>query len=393
MDLNARLRDHVAHHYQNASAFRDLLDSVGLKPGDIHTTADLSKVPVTSKETLQEKQAANPPFGGFVAVPIHQLHRVYLSPGPIYDPHGHDERDAQLSAEQAFREIGIGPGDIVVNTFMYHMVPAGLLMDAALSGAKATVIPMGPGNTEVQIKVIMDTGANAYIGTPSFLELILDKCPSMGVDPKDLPIKKAIFSAEPYFPAQRKRFEQDHGMTTAQLYATADIGIISYEIPGKTGMYVPSNLIVQVCSPETGEELPHGELGEVVVTTFSPTYALIRFGTGDLSIMDAEGDRLKLRGWMGRSGEAVKVRGMFLHPNSIRAALAPYNNIKQFQAVIGREGARDTVRLELILTEGTVDGEAIKKGLTEAARLSVNEVAVVESIEGSRLVRDARNYN
>ncbi len=388
------IQTHIQYIYDNAPAIRQIMQSVGVTPADIQTIDDLQKIPVTSKDKLQQMQQENPPFGGFVTVPIKKLQRIYLSPGPIYDPHGYGDAAAQEAAQEAFTSAGFTDEDIVLNTFLYHMVPAGLLMDEALSSIGATVVPTGPGNLEVQIKVILDLKATAYVGTPSFLEMILAKAEEMGI-PR-LPLQKAFFSAEPYTPSQRQKFEGTYGMVTSQAYATADLGILAYEIPGKAGLYVPQNVIIQVCSPETGELLAEGQLGEVVVTSLSRTYALIRFGTGDLSILKTvthdNGTTQKwLQGWMGRSGEAIKVRGMFLHPNSLKAAAAAFPAVKQIQAVVGREGARDTVVLHVV-AEGDINQDDLLKAVKDAARLSIDSVELVESIEGTRLIRDTRTF-
>jgi len=393
-DLNAMVQQQIAHAYENAPAIKSIMDGAGVTPQDIQTVDDLAKIPVTSKDKLQEMQQEDPPFGGFITKPIHKLRRIYMSPGPIFDPEGFDDAAAAQSAKEAFTAATFGPEDIVINAFLYHMVPAGLLLDEGISQVGSTIVPMGPGNTDIQVMIMMKLGATAYAGTPSFLEMILDKAVNeMGIPKEGLPLKKAFFSAEPYIPSQREKFEGEFGLVTSQGYATADLGIIGYEIPGKQGLYIPENLVVQVCDPQTGDLLEHGELGEVVVTTFNETYPLIRFGTGDLSIMDIEDGRRKLRGWMGRSGEAIKVRGMFLHPNSLKAAMASFSNVTKFQAVVGRDGARDTVTLQVILSEGDIDGDVVKAAVKQAARLSINEVEVVDAVEGARIVRDARDFS
>ncbi|MBZ0306287.1 MAG: AMP-binding protein [Anaerolineae bacterium] len=389
------IKSHIQYIYDNAPAIHQIMQSAGVTPADIQTIDDLQKIPVTSKDKLQQMQEENPPFGGFVTVPIKKLQRIYLSPGPIYDPHGYGDDAAQEAAREAFTSAGFTDEDIVLNTFLYHMVPAGLLMDEALSTIGAAVVPTGPGNLEVQIKVILDLKVTAYVGTPSFLEMILAKAEEMGI-PR-LPLQKAFFSAEPYTPSQRQKFEGTYGMVTSQAYATADLGILAYEIPGKPGLYVPQNVIIQVCSPETGELLEEGQLGEVVVTSLSRTYALIRFGTGDLSILKTvtheDGVTQKwLQGWMGRSGEAIKVRGMFLHPNALKAAAAAFPAVKQIQAIVGRDGARDTVVLHVI-SEGNVNTDDLLKAVKDAARLSIDSIEIVESIEGTRLIRDTRTFS
>jgi phenylacetate-CoA ligase len=392
-ELNTVLHQHIAYAYAHAPAIKDRMDQAGVKPDDIQTVADLSKIPIITKDAFQKLQQENPPFGGFLAVPLQALRRIYLSPGPIYDPQGKANETGLSTLKQMFAEAGFTEGDIVVNTFLYHITPAGLVFDEGIQQVGATVVPMGPGNIELQIKVIMDLKITGYIGVPSFLEMIYDKAAEMGIPPQAIPLKRAFFTAEPYFKAQREKFEKNFGLVTTQALSTADLGIIGYERPGQSGLYIPGNLIVQICDPETGQELPHGQLGEIVGTTLNPVYPLIRFGTGDLSIMEMEGDTAKLLGWMGRSGEAVKVRGMFLHPNSIRAALAPFANITQWQAVVGREGSRDTVTLQLILSNGDVDKTAIAEAVSKSARLTINTVEIVSTIEGSRLIRDTRQFN
>lgn len=390
--LHELVQKQVRHAYSNAPAIRQIMESAGVGPDDIQNVDDLARIPVISKDQLQSLQQENPPFGGFLAVPLQDLKRIYLSPGPIYDPHGYGEAAALQVATEAFTAAGFGAGDIVLNTFLYHMVPAGLLMDEAMDAIAATVVPLGPGNTDLQVKVIMDLGVTAYVGTPSFLQMIYAKISEFGIPLEAVPLKKAFFSAEPFTPSQREEFA-GYGLSVSQAYATADLGIIAYERPGEQGLVVPQHLVVQVCDPQTGALLPEGELGEVVVTTFNNSYPLIRFGTGDLSILDDHGDHKKLRGWMGRSGEAVKVRGMFLHPNALKQAAAGFPNIDTLQAVIGREGTRDTVTLQVVLREGNLDSEALKGAVKNAARLSIDEVQVVEQVEGSRVVRDTRRYD
>jgi phenylacetate-CoA ligase len=388
------LTEQIAHAYTNAPAIKSMMDAAGVTPDMIQSTDDLRQIPVTSKDKLQEMQQENPPFGGFLAVPIRELKRIFLSPGPIYDPHGQDDEAAHDAATEAFQGAGFTADDIVLNTFLYHMVPAGLLMDEAITSMGAAVVPLGPGNTEIQIKVIMDLQVTAYAGTPSFLEIIYEKAEEMGIPPQHMPIKKAFFSAEPYFPHQRLKFEQEWSLLTAQAYATADLGIIAYEIPGEPGMFIPRNLIVQICDPETGEILPEGSPGEVVVTTMSRVYPLIRFGTGDLSIMETvefNGEpRQKLLGLLGRSGDAIKVRGMFLHPNALKKAASEFEGIEKMQAVIGRDGARDTLTLHVISSNPNLDTDALAAAVKAAGRLSVDEVKLVDDIEGRRMVRDTR---
>ena len=397
--LDERLAAAVAHAYDHAPAFRALMDGAGLRPADIRGVADLPRIPVTSKDDLIRMQQENPPFGGWLAVPLGSLQRVYLSPGPIYDPHGTDDEEMLAAAVQALQAGGLAAGDRVLNAFLYHMVPDGLLLDEALRHLGATVVPMGPGNTDLQIKVMRDLGVNAYVGTPSFLDVIYKKVGDMGLPSEALPLRKAFFTAEPYPPALRQKFEGEYGLHTAQAYGTADLGLIAYEQAGVTGMVIPDNLIVEIADPQTGDSLPYGEVGEVVVTTFSRVYPLIRFGTGDLGVM-AGGPR-RLMALVGRSGEAVKVRGMFLHPNQLKAVAGAFPEIKQMAAVVTRQESRDvlTVQVELAEGRGALNREAfaenLKQALREQGRLRVDAVEFVEpgTIEpGQRLIRDERQW-
>ena len=390
----------VAHAYENAPAFRRLMDEAGLSPQDVRGWDDLARVPVTTKDALIAMQQQAPPFGGWLAVPVHELRRVYISPGPTYDPHGRADDDVIAAAVQAFRAGGLTAGDVVVNAFMYHMVPAGLWIDEALGQLGATVIPMGPGNTELQIKVMRDLGANAYVGTPSFLGVICDKAAEMGLSPDALPLRKAYFTAEPYPPSLRARFEGEWGLQTAQAYGTADLGLVAYERAGTDGMIVADDLAVEVADPQTGARLPFGEVGEVVVTTFNHAYPLIRFGTGDLGVMAP--NPLRIMALVGRSGEAVKVRGMFLHPNQLRFVAGALPQVRAMGAVVTREGGRDVLTLEVELESEHADaaGDALSAQLQQIVREkgrlradAVTFVAVGTFTAERPLIRDERTWD
>lgn len=400
--FDERIRDLIPHAYANAPAIRALLDEAGVAPSDIQTVDDLAKLPVTSKDRLIEIHRANPPFGGFLTIDPNDLPRIYVSPGPIFDPQPPDPDNVNGLAP--FRYVGFGRGDRVLNTFMYHLTPAGMLLDDGLRGVGATVIPSGPGNTEMQVNLMMSLGCTGYVGTPSFLAIILDKAAEMGIPAAAVPIKKAAFTAEPYTPGQRARFEGEYGMKTTSIYGTADLGLLGYSREGVRGFCITGNVYLQICSPETGEPLPAGEVGEIVATTFNRAYPLIRFGTGDLGALAGEMDAgcdgtQQLLGLFGRSGEAIKVRGMFLHPNQMRMAAARVPELSAAQARITRENNRDvvTVYVELKPDVSGVDvSEAVKQQVQEIARLRVDDVIVVEAgtIDTSeRVVRDDRTWD
>lgn len=388
MNKNQRLHEHLSFAYQNSSAVRALFDSHGLTPQDIKTVEDLSKLPVTSKDSMIEQQQANPPFGGWNAVPIGDLEAIYLSPGPLYDTH---EASTTDNSAETLRLSGFEPGDIVINGFLYHMVPAGMLFHEGLVKAGITVVPLGPGNTEVHVKAMLDLGANGFVGTPSFLSIILDKAESMGVPKKAIPIKKASFSAEPYPASLRQKFENEYGMTTSQSYATADFGVIAYQLPGEYDFALRDDLVVELADPATGEVVPEGTPGEVVVTCFSKVLPLIRYGTGDMAVMTPGTGRLFAL--VGRSGDAVKVRGMFLHPNQINFVMPQLPGVQAWQAFVSRQDNRDRLTLEMVVTKADLDPEHVKNAIKQVARLTVDEVIFVKEVDVPGKVSDVRDWN
>ena len=380
-ELDASIRDLVQHAYDRAPAIRSLLDAAGLAPQDIQGADDLAKIPVLSKDSLVEMHQANPPFGGFLTIDPYDLPRIYISPGPIYDPQPPPEDPESMLAP--FNYIGMGRGDRVLNTFMYHLTPAGILLDEAIRACGATVIPTGPGNTELQIMMMMALGATGFVGQPSYLMTLLDKAAEMGMGAGAVPLKKALFSAEPYTPGQRERFEGEYGMVTTSAYGTADLGFVGYTRAGVSGFCIMPTVHLQVCDPETGAPLPAGETGEIVATTLNKSYPLIRFGTGDLGALapQPQCDGQQLLGLFGRSGDAIKVRGMFLHPNQLSGAAAHFPEIKAMQARITRPENRDVVTVNVELNEGA-DGDGLAEKLSalaqQAARLRIDAVNIVE---------------
>ncbi|MEO1164152.1 MAG: AMP-binding protein [Chloroflexota bacterium] len=396
--FDQRVTELVAHAYDKAPAIKQQFDDAGLSPTDIQSAADLAKVPVLSKDELVEIHKANPPFGGFLTVDPNSLPRIYISPGPIFDPQPpSDNPEAQLAA---FKYVGFGENDRVLNTFTYHLTPAGMLLDDALRACGSTVLPTGPGNTELQIMMATSLGATGFVGQPSYLMTILDKVESMGMNADSFPIKKALFSAEPYTPAQQQRFEGEWGMKTTSAYGTADLGFIGYTKTGVAGFVITDNVLLQICDPKTGELVPDGEQGEIVATTFNKAYPLIRFGTGDLGAISPDlidGKNQHLLGLFGRSGGAIKVRGMFLHPAQLMAAKTALPMIENLQAVITRPENKDVVTINVVLKEGASE-EGVAEKLTalaqNAVRLRVDEVIFVDEIpSGERTVKDERDWD
>ena len=398
-DINKRISELVQHAYDKAPAIRSLMDEADVAPADIRGTDDLARIPVLSKDSLVEIHQANPPFGGFLTIDPDDLPRIYISPGPIYDPQPPPADPESMLAP--FRTIGIGRGDRVLNTFMYHLTPAGILLDEALRACGATVVPTGPGNTELQIMMMMALGASGFVGQPSYLMTLLDKAAEMGMGAGVVPLKKALFSAEPYTPSQRERFEGEYGMKTTSAYGTADLGFIGYTLEGVQGFCIMPSIYLQVCDPETGAPLEAGETGEIVATTLNKSYPLIRFGTGDLGALAAQPqwEGQQLLGLFGRSGDAIKVRGMFLHPNQLQYAVMQFPEIKDIQVAITRIKNRDvvTVNVELIEgADGTGLGEKLSALAQQAARLRIDAVNFVEAgvIEpGARKIVDEREWD
>lgn len=396
--FDERVRDLVAYAYEKAPAIKQQFDDAGVLPQDIQGTADLAKIPVLSKDELVEIHKNNPPFGGFLTIDPADLPRIYISPGPIFDPQPPPENPELTLA--AFHYVGFQRGDRVLNTFAYHLTPAGMLLDEGLRACGATVLPTGPGNTDLQIMMATSLGATGFVGQPSYLMTLLDKVEGMGMNADSFPIKKALFSAEPYTPAQKARFESEWGMKTSSAYGTADLGFIGYTKDGIEGFVLTENVLLQICDPQTGELVPDGEQGEIVATLFNKAYPLIRFGTGDLGAISPElidGKYQHLLGLFGRSGGAIKVRGMFLHPNQLNAAKSVITEIERIQAIITRPENKDVVTIKLQLKEGgeseTVANK-VKALAQQATRLRIDEVVFVDEISSSeRTIVDNRNWD
>jgi phenylacetate-CoA ligase len=393
--IDARIRELVAHAYEKAPAVRQIFEQAGITPADIQSASDLVKIPVLSKDSLVEIHQKHPPFGGFLTIDAADLPRIYISPGPIFDPQPTPE-DPQM-ALAPFRYVGFTRGDRVLNTFAYHLTPAGMLIDEALRLCGATVLPTGPGNTDLQIQMALALGATGFVGQPSYLMTILDKVQEMGITAERFPIRKALFAAEPYTPTQQKRFESEWGMKTTSAYGTADLGIIGYSVSGVPGFLVTSNVWIEIVDPQSGQTMPAGETGEIMVTTFNKAYPLIRFGTGDLGALGADpvNGSQHLLGLFGRSGDAVKVRGMFLHPNQLRFAAMQFPQIERLQAVITRDENRDIVTIRIQLKEGA-SGEGVAENLQQlaqaAVRLRIDEV-IFEAVDpNERAIRDERSW-
>lgn len=371
--LNQKLRGIVRYAYKHSTAFREKMDSSGLKPKDIRTIKDLAKIPMTKKADLIELQKKNPPFGGFEGVPISELRRIYVSPGPIHEP---GERDYQeLGWVQGMYAAGFRPGDIVLNTFSYHMVPFALeMLDNSLFKLGCLVVPGGVGNTEQQINVLKTLRVTGFCGTSSFLLTIAEKAEEMGLNlKKDLFLKVGFVAAEMLPESLRSKLEEKFGMIVRQGYGTADIRCLGYECIKKNGMHIPDDKIVEIVDPNTGEQLGPGKVGEIVGTTFNKTYPLIRFATGDLSFISESPcpcgrTSPRIMGILGRADQATKVRGLFIHPNQIDEIASKHPEIINYQMVISRKDHKDEMIFKVELKEGIKDLEMIKREIEKTIR-------------------------
>ncbi len=400
--LDRELAHFVKAVYATTPALKKIFDDAKVKPADIKRVADLERVPVTTKDQLVEMQKASPPFAGFLNTQSKKLKHIFLSPGPLYEPHG-AEKALVKTAAQVFRIAGFKRGDIALNTLSYHLVPAGLLLDAGLQAVGATVVPSGVGNTELQVKLMLDLKINGYAGAPSFLMTIIKKAEELGLDFKQkFSLTHTLFTAEPYPPSLRAEFHGKYGLKTLNAYATAELGFLAYDCDAQQGLHFADGVVVQVCDPTTGAHVKSGEAGQVVVTTFNETYPTIRLGTGDLAVyIDApcacgrKSPRIML---VGRVGDAVKVRGMFVHPNQLKAALTKFPAIARVQGIVTRpDQVRDALTLKVELAQADVEREKLSREFAEAVRglirVSVDHVEFVPSIAAdAKMIVDERKW-
>ncbi len=372
--LTARAVRYAAEHSAEARA---RLEEAGIRfPGDIGL-ADLAPVRVLAKDDLPELQAAHPPFGGMLAVGIGELRRIYQSPGPIHDPEG--RRPDFWRMAPALWAAGFRPGDIVLNTLSYHLTPGGHMLDAGLREVGCVVIPGGVGNSAAQVSLAADAGARGYVGTPQFLLTLLET----GIERETaVGFAKALVTGAPLPPDLRARLQDDFEVDVFQAYGTADAGTLGYECAAKQGWHVAPGVVVEVLDPGTGEAAEPNQPGQVVVTSPNDVYPLVRFGTGDLSALELAACSCgrtspRLTGFLGRVGEGVKVRGMFVHPRQLAGALAGDPEVASYQGVVTAPDHRDSLTVSIEPAAGHApDIDALAARLTAAVKLRV-EVRVV----------------
>src|SRR5579875_335881 len=379
-----RLQEQIQYAYERGPAVRERLDGVGFSPADLHAVADLERVPVLPKEELVRRQRQEPPFGGFLAIPLAELKHVFVSPGPLYDPAGAESFHTGEWARELLRSFGLKQGDFALNTYAYHLVPAGLGLDEFLVSVGLTVVPGGVGNTDVQVQTLRDLPIALYCGTPSFLMTLLKRAEEMGIDPRrDLSLRAAFLGAEMLPPSLRREME-GYGITPIETYGTADVGVIAVECPAHQGLHLSEEMVVEIVDGGSGRQVPPGETGEVVVTTFNRVYPLVRFGTGDATYLIDEPCPCgratpRIPRILGRVGEAVKVRGMFLHPHQVREGLANVPGLARYQAVVGRHEHRDELVLRIELAPGAEPPrvEELQSRLQSLWRVRVDRIDVL----------------
>jgi len=394
--LMAALPGIIAAAKERCPAYRDLL--AGVRPEKVTDRQALSELPLTRKSELIELQQRNPPFGGFAAVPVSSLRRVFVSPGPIYEPEARRQDYGRFA--RALFAAGFRAGDLVHNTFSYHLTPAGAMVESAAEALGCPVIPAGTGQTEQQLRAIADLRPTGYVGTPSFLKILLDRAGSQGIDVSSL--KKALVSAES-LPAALRQDICSRGMRVLQCYGTADIGVIAYESTGpddeiEEGMVLDEGIIVELIRPGTGEPVGPGEIGEVAVTTLTPEYPLIRFATGDLSAMLpglGRGARTnhRIKGWLGRADQTTKVRGMFVHPEQIADVLRRHKSITRARLVVERPTGADEMTLFVEIGEPADNLARIAETVQALTRLrgTISPVAEGSLPRDGKLIEDRRD--
>jgi len=388
------LRAQIEHAKRKAPAYGTLLEGVSAK--SIDSRAALAALPLTRKSELLERQAETPPFGGFAATSLAELGHVFASPGPIFEPEA--RRPDYWRMARALFAAGLRSGELVHNTFSYHFTPAGFMLESAAHALGCPVIAAGVGQTELQVQFISRIRPHCYVGTPSFLNIILDKAEELAADVSC--IEKALVSGEALPPSLRENLA-DRGVAVRQCYATADLGLIAYESEAMEGMIVDESVILEIVRPGTGDPVDTGEVGEVVVTTFNPDYPLIRFATGDLSaVMDGPSPcgrtNLRIKGWMGRADQTAKVRGMFVHPSQVAAVLKRHAEVLKGRLVIDSVDHQDlmTLHCEVAGEQSEALRTAIAGSIRELCKLRGEVVfdAPGSLANDGKVIDDVRSY-
>lgn len=399
--LMAALPRHIHHAQTQTRAFAATL--AGVNANHITSRAALTALPVIRKYELLERQKAarthphdGDVFGGFSALKWgHGMKRVFASPGTLYEPEGTGHDYWRMA--RAMFAAGFRPGELIHNSFSYHFTPAGSMMETGAHALGCTVFPGGTGQTEQQVGAMAELQPAGYIGTPSFLKIIVEKAADMGMPLPSL--SKALVSGEAFPPSLRDWFSQ-RGIAGFQCYATADLGLIAYETAAREGLVLDEGVIVEIVRPGTGDPVPEGEVGELVVTTLNPDYPLIRFGTGDLSAIlpghcPTGRTNTRIKGWMGRADQTTKIRGMFVHPGQVADVVKRFPEIVRARLIVSGEMANDVMTIKV---ESARDDAALAQKIGDAVRDVTKLRSHVELVapgslpNDGKVIEDARSY-
>ncbi len=400
--LMVALPAQITHAQKNSSAMAEILR--GVDASKITSREALSKLPVTRKSELLDRQKAARAksggvemFGGFsTLVRGSKMPRVFASPGPIYEPDGAGP-DYWRGARSLYA-AGFRSGDLVHNAFSYHMTPGAFIMESAAHAIGCTVFPAGVGQTEQQLEVIADLKPSAYLGTPSFLRILVEKATQAGSDISSL--TKGLVGGEAFVPSLRDWFAE-RGLTVFQSYATADLGLIAYETSAREGLVLDEGVIVEIVRPGTGDPVAPGEVGEMVVTTLNPSYPLIRFATGDLSALlpghcPTGRTNVRIKGWMGRADQTTKIRGMFVHPKQVDDIVKRFPEVAKARLVVAGEMANDnmTLKVETACSGPDALAQKISDAIRDVTKLrgDVELVALGSLPNDGKVIEDARSY-
>ncbi len=400
--LMAALPVQVAHAQSNSPAMHELL--AGVEARAVTDRAALARLPVTRKGDLHERQVAGraagkDAFGGFAAIGYGaRMPRVFASPGPIYEPEGTGKDYWRMA--RAIYAAGFRSGELIHNCFSYHFVPAGSLMETGAHALGCSVFPGGTGQTEQQVRAMAELKPAGYIGTPSFFKIIVEKAASMGVALPSL--RKGMVGGEAFPPSLRDWFTE-RGIDVYQSFATADLGLIAYETSARQGLVLDEGVIVEIVRPGTGDPVPEGEVGELVVTTLNPDYPLIRFGTGDLTAMlpgacPTGRTNGRIKGWMGRADQTVKIRGMFVHPAQVADIARRFPEVLKARLVVSGEMANDSMTFQVEAVAGDAAAAGLDQRISEAIRDVTKLRGTVQWLSpGSlpndgKVIEDARSY-
>ncbi|HZQ63335.1 MAG TPA: AMP-binding protein [Casimicrobiaceae bacterium] len=390
----AAVRAQIAHAKRSSPAFARILAEID--PDAIVDRASLARVPVTRKSELLELQQANRPFGGFAATRWGEAARVFASPGPLYEPEG--RRADYWRLARALFAAGFRRGDLVHNAFAYHFTPAGSMLETGAHALGCTVFPAGTGQTEQQVQAMQDLAPDGYVGTPSFLRIILEKADELGAKLPSL--RKALVSGEAFLPSVRDALLA-RGIAGFQAYATAELGNVAYETEAREGLVIDEGVLVEIVRPGTSDPLPPGEVGEVVVTALVNTdYPMIRFGTGDLSTQlpgtsPCGRTNMRIKGWMGRADQTTKVRGLFVHPAQVADVVKRHPDILRARLVVSNPHDADEMTLHIeTSTPHTVNVPAVVASLRDFTKMRGEVVvhAPGELPNDGKVIDDTRKF-